>query len=569
MNKTKATKKALLMSMLSMLICIAMLIGSTFAWFTDSVTSGKNRIVAGNLDVEMDYTLTPENADSWKNVQDAVNLFNPETFWEPGHTELVYLRVRNVGSLALKYQFVLRASDKVIGQNAKGEDIDLEKILKYGVVSSVDAAYPTRADARNAVETSAKTISEKYKSDEANLDAGVTSDTIALVVYMPEEVGDEANYRGDKVPSISLDVELQATQYTKEYDSFGNDYDKDAPLNFVEAADTASLKEAVENADDDGVTIMLTGESYESVGELSVNHDTVITGTADNMPELNAAEIVINDDSALTLNSVELTGASYIAETNASSITVTNCKMVDVEPPVDDVKTYNKSRNSVIALSSYEGSEVKLDIRDNVFELKNSNYLNLQDYPAAIIGWDRIMDGSVISGNTFGSPENPWGFVVFKPMNFNEGAKVEISNNTVYGGYGTKTYFVDPCPNTSRANTYTIIYDGNRVFNTGSSGAVVTDVDVQGTPGNGQILVLENNLHGDNKVTLDDIERKANSYNYVGVDVTLDENGKITGGSFVVRDLELLNEALADGYTANAVPDKFSSGSQVYEVTAD
>ena len=51
MTQTKATKKALFMSMLSMLLCVAMLIGSTFAWFTDSVTSGRNKITAGNLDV--------------------------------------------------------------------------------------------------------------------------------------------------------------------------------------------------------------------------------------------------------------------------------------------------------------------------------------------------------------------------------------------------------------------------------------------------------------------------------------------------------------------------------------
>ncbi len=52
MTKHKSPKRAWLMSVISMLMCCAMLIGTTFAWFTDTVTSGKNIIKAGNLDVE-------------------------------------------------------------------------------------------------------------------------------------------------------------------------------------------------------------------------------------------------------------------------------------------------------------------------------------------------------------------------------------------------------------------------------------------------------------------------------------------------------------------------------------
>ncbi len=55
MTQIKHTKRALLTSVLAMLVCVALLIGSTFAWFTDNVTSGINRIVAGNLDVELAY----------------------------------------------------------------------------------------------------------------------------------------------------------------------------------------------------------------------------------------------------------------------------------------------------------------------------------------------------------------------------------------------------------------------------------------------------------------------------------------------------------------------------------
>ena len=52
----KHTGRALLASGLSLLVSVALLLGITFAWFTDSVTSGRNTITAGNLDVELYHT---------------------------------------------------------------------------------------------------------------------------------------------------------------------------------------------------------------------------------------------------------------------------------------------------------------------------------------------------------------------------------------------------------------------------------------------------------------------------------------------------------------------------------
>ena len=91
------------MSALSLLLCLSMLVGTTFAWFTDSVSSGKNRITAGNLDVELEYFVKGETAaeDKWVTVQDATDLFS-DKLWEPGHTEVVYLKITNAGSLAMK-----------------------------------------------------------------------------------------------------------------------------------------------------------------------------------------------------------------------------------------------------------------------------------------------------------------------------------------------------------------------------------------------------------------------------------------------------------------------------------
>ena len=112
MSKTKNTKSALLMSFTSLLLCFAMLIGSTFAWFTDSATASVNKIQAGKLDVALEM----QNADgTWGNAEGrtlswvkAEGHGNDEVLWEPGCTyELPELRIVNKGNLALKYKIAI------------------------------------------------------------------------------------------------------------------------------------------------------------------------------------------------------------------------------------------------------------------------------------------------------------------------------------------------------------------------------------------------------------------------------------------------------------------------------
>ena len=98
MTNAKSTKNALLMSAVALLLCFAMLLGTTFAWFTDSAASASNVITSGNLDIVVEYSLTGK-ANSWASLDGADNLFGGK--WEPGHTEVVYLKISNVGTMAL------------------------------------------------------------------------------------------------------------------------------------------------------------------------------------------------------------------------------------------------------------------------------------------------------------------------------------------------------------------------------------------------------------------------------------------------------------------------------------
>ena len=225
MEQRKQTRRAFLASILSLVICAAMLVGTTFAWFTDSVTSGRNTIVAGNLDVELEYATVDGTGalTDWTSVDDATDLF-ADGLWEPGYAQVVYLRVSNLGTLALKYQFSLNITSETPGTNVNGEQFLLSDYLQYGVVDGRDTAFATRAEAIAAVQNSVSLDTTYGK--EGKLAAGADPQYVALVVYMPQTVGNEANYRGDAVPTIELGLNLTATQDAVESDSFDNLYDQ-------------------------------------------------------------------------------------------------------------------------------------------------------------------------------------------------------------------------------------------------------------------------------------------------------------------------------------------------------
>lgn len=258
----KYAKKALVSSVLALILCFSMLIGTTFAWFTDSVTSGKNQIVSGNLDIELDYFADPNgnknmaDEDAWADVEGTTDLFAKETLWEPGHTEVVYLRITNKGNLALKYQFSMNFTETE-GINVNGETFKLSEHLKYDIVE-VSAPYATRDAARTAVGATAKNLATY--SVTGSMTTQNESKTVALVIYMPEEVDNVANYKtGTEAPVIDLGISVVATQMTNESDSFGSDYDEDA-MTFVNSATEAQA--ALDNAVPGMILKLAPGVNY-------------------------------------------------------------------------------------------------------------------------------------------------------------------------------------------------------------------------------------------------------------------------------------------------------------------
>ena len=242
---TKAnSKKALLSSAFALVLSVAMLIGTTFAWFTDTASTAVNKIQSGNLDVELEY----KNSDttSFTKADKNTKVFKEGALWEPGHVEYVVLKVSNTGSLALKYQLGINIANEVGSTNVYNNAFNLSDYIRFAVLDGDKSSL--NRDAMVAAATDSKLIKEGYTAENHLTAIGTDNSqkVVTLVVWMPTDVGSEANHKTEvTAPSIDLGISVAATQDTVEKDSFDNTYDKDAVYPIV-AMDT--LQELINNA---------------------------------------------------------------------------------------------------------------------------------------------------------------------------------------------------------------------------------------------------------------------------------------------------------------------------------
>ena len=246
MNNKKATKRALLTSVMALVMCVVMLVGTTFAWFTDTASTGVNKIQAGNLDVQL---LMRNASGAYVNIGDSHDVIfggenslaaqnnNQDTLWEPGKTQVAYLAVRNAGNLALKYNILLNVEDGgligaldyvIVPQGTKfGDDVCRENVVSWNDVKA-DAAKLTAGTFTAAPNGCLDEIAH----DKTNINE---TEYFALVVHMDEDAGNTYMNK-----SVSIDMKVVATQAAAEFDSFDNTYDAGAAASELKQGVTIS-----------------------------------------------------------------------------------------------------------------------------------------------------------------------------------------------------------------------------------------------------------------------------------------------------------------------------------------
>jgi len=217
MTGFKTTKRALVSSVIALFLCFSMLLGTTFAWFTDSVTSSGNVIQSGTLDITMEWKdATASGAQQTYKDASLGAIFNYDK-WEPGYVEAKNVKISNVGTLALKYQLSIVANgdaskltDAIDVYYAEGEytlaDREMTDLEYIGTLTAVLAAISTETNG-------------DLKASE--------SDTVTIALKMNENAGNE--YQDLSIGS-SFSVRCLATQLTYEEDSFDDQYDSLATI---------------------------------------------------------------------------------------------------------------------------------------------------------------------------------------------------------------------------------------------------------------------------------------------------------------------------------------------------
>ena len=260
MNNKRATKRALLTSVMALAMCVVMLVGTTFAWFTDTASTGVNKIQAGNLDIELEMQVTENGETKWVKAEGETLQFkkaagheSEEVLWEPGcRYELPELRIVNKGNLALKY--------KVIINGIKG-DAKLNEAIDWTITPG------TATDGSNVVKLESAPADYEYA-----LTAKDAANTLTISGTMKKEAGNE--YQGLSIDGIGITV--VATQYTYEKDSIDDQYDKDAD---------ATIQVNSENIQDyldgkygsiDGMTLVLAAGEY---GRIEFGRATAYAGS--------------------------------------------------------------------------------------------------------------------------------------------------------------------------------------------------------------------------------------------------------------------------------------------------
>ena len=359
MTKVRSTKKSLAFSILSLVLCFSMLLGTTFAWFTDSVTSANNIIQSGKLDVGMYWAdgtkAVPTEDEDWTDA--SIGAIFDYDLWEPGYVQVRHIKIANEGTLALKY---------MVNIVANGEVSDLADVIDvYYVDPAVQVADRTALTEDKKIGTLTEVLEALGITGNGTLAAGAV-DTITIALKMQESAG---NTYQEKSIGSSFSIQLLATQLTAELDSFDDQYDKDATYPTVNTVtvpedNTADVLLMTENIK---VTVPAEDANDGDIYEIVVSNEETKTDAATD-------ETTVAFDLTMYKNNVKVDGETVYAITKEvgtglfiSEVTHNGNALTKADTGADQTYNYNSTTGvltiytksfSPFAFSYFEGVDM-------------------------------------------------------------------------------------------------------------------------------------------------------------------------------------------------------------------
>lgn len=488
--KKNATKHALLTSVISLLLCVSMLVGTTFAWFTDSVTSANNVIASGNLDVAMYWAEgsqpVPTTDAEWEDASKGA-IFN-YNLWEPGYTQVRHIKIANEGSLALKYQVSIVAN---------GEVSDLANVIDvYYVDPAVQVA--DRAALVNAPKlgTLTQVLAKLGETGYGELEAG-EADTITLAFKMQESAGNEYM---NKAIGTDFSVVLMATQLTYESDSFDNQYDNDAqnPVVDIVTVPENNTEDVVLSTDTVNVAVPAAAAQAGDVYKIEVSNEKIETDNA-----TGATTVAL--DLTMYKNDVKVSDGDTIYEVkfaiaksaNISAVTHNGVAMTAAATGADQTYSYDSATGELtIYTKSFSPFAVTYkDFQDFVRKLNRAHtvdsYLSVSTgsafLPIAAV-MPEITGYTVFNGDTRITNSVCFRFSKVEKQNIDENSYKVSFNLAIKDENGNDLELKPGMPSTINGKEYLHMYVNLLDI---PEGYAVSDVKV-----NGSSFTLTNNASG-------------------------------------------------------------------------
>ncbi|MBR2615882.1 MAG: hypothetical protein IKC69_04320 [Clostridia bacterium] len=209
LNHSQYKKIALVLSLCVLILWAVLGTGASLAWFTDETPEMKNIFHFADFELEVSHRTEDMK---WKSIDGASDIFDDEALYEPGYTQVVYLRVDNKGEVPFDFKTAVSVVDYTVATNVFGQQFNLQDYLLFGLADAkTEAEMDALVDTREKADAIATTKLNNYSTDAAELGAG-ESVYFALVVRMPRAIDNVANFRGTEIPKVELGIIATATQ---------------------------------------------------------------------------------------------------------------------------------------------------------------------------------------------------------------------------------------------------------------------------------------------------------------------------------------------------------------------
>lgn len=209
LKKKNYKRIAFVLSVCALIIWSILGTGASVAWFADESPVVKNIFHTAEFDLEVSHRL---DDGTYELIDGETDVFDDKALYEPGYVQIVYLKVKNNGTIAFNYQTAVSVYECVPGTNVFGQPFLLQEYLKFGIVfADTEEELEAKVETREKAVAIATEPLDTYSSQQKSL--GADKETyMALIIRMPEEVTNVANYRGETVPEVKLGIIVSATQ---------------------------------------------------------------------------------------------------------------------------------------------------------------------------------------------------------------------------------------------------------------------------------------------------------------------------------------------------------------------